>query len=269
MRMIVAAVLVASGALIAGAASAEPSGGDPPALCTDRPTKATAACTVPSGMIQIESDLANWTHNRDAGERTDTWLYTNPLIKYGLGESTDIEAGIAPYVTLRTRDSSGVSRAHGIGDLTLRVKQRLTPSDAKALFAIEPFVKIPTAKVPIGNGKVEGGLIATGVMALPAGLSMTASPEIDVLADGDGQGRHVQLVGVINVGKSLSPKLTVYGELWTARNLDPGGHVSQVSADVAAALLVAKALQFDAGANIGLNRATPDIQAYVGISTRF
>jgi Putative MetA-pathway of phenol degradation len=267
MRMIVAAILAAS--VAAGGAAAEPSAENPPALCTDRPTKATAACTVPKGMLQIESDIVNWTRSRNGEERTDSWLYSNPLVKYGVGDSTDIEAGIAPYVTMRTRDTAGVSRAHGLGDLTLRVKQRLAPSDAKALFAIEPFIKIPTAKSPIGNGKVEGGLIGTGVIALPSGFSLTISPEIDALADGDGQGRHVQWVGVVNIGKTLSPKLTIYGELWAAQNQDPGGHVRQVSADVALAYLAAKTLQLDAGANVGLNRATPDVQAYVGISTRF
>jgi Putative MetA-pathway of phenol degradation len=269
MRMIVAAGLAAAGAFLVDPAASAATDDDPPALCTDRPTKATAACTVPKGMLQIESDLVNWTRNSDAGERSDTWFVTSPLVKYGVGDATDVEVGITPYVIVRTRDSSGVSKARGIGDLTLRVKQRLTPSDAKALFALEPFVKIPTAKSPIGNGKVEGGLIGTGVFSLPHGFSLTISPEVDALADGDGSGRHAQLVGAVNIGKSLTPKLTAYAELWAAQNQDPDGHVRQASADVAVAYLVGPTLQVDAGANVGLNRATPDLQGYVGVSTRF
>lgn len=45
--------------------------------------------------------------------------------------------------------------------------------------------------------------------------------------------------------------------------------MTQVSADVAAAYLVAPTLQLDAGANFGLNRDTPDAQLYVGVSKRF
>ena len=238
-------------------------------LCTDRPSKATSACTVPKGMLQLETDIVNWSRDSAGGVRTDTILYTNPLLKYGLTDSTDIEASITPYETIHTRDSTGPSSIHGVGDLYLHVKQRLTSSDAKAQFAIEPFVKIPTAKLGIGNRKVEGGLVATGVFTLPGGFSLTVTPEIDDLENAGLDGHHAQLVGAFNVGKTLSSKLTVSAELWTAQNYEPVGHVHQYSADFAVAFLARPTLQFDAGTNIGLNRVTPDMQAYIGVSSRF
>lgn len=263
-------LLLAATALIApttGLAQAAPA--SPPALCTDRPTKATSACTVPKGMVQFETDLVNWTRNSDGGVRTDTLLYTNPLLKYGLTDSTDIEASITPYETIRTHDSTGSSTIHGVGDLTLRVKQRLTSADAKAQFALEPYIKIPTAKLGIGNRKVEGGLVGTGVFTLPSGFSLTVTPEIDDLENANLDGHHAQLVGALSLGKTLSSKLTADAELWTAQNYDPAGHVRQYSADFALAWLASPTLQLDAGTNIGLNRSTPDVQAYAGVSTRF
>ncbi len=266
----VRAILLASAALVAsGAARAQSTASSPPPLCTDRPTKATSACTVPQGMVQIETDLPNWTLDRDAGTRTDTILYTSPTLKYGLTSSTDVQASIVPYETIRTRDASGVSKVHGVGDLYLRIKQRLTPEDAKAQFALVPYIKVPTAKSDIGNRKVEGGLVGTGVFTLPQGFSVTVTPEIDALENSDLDGRHVQLVGAFNVGKQFSPKVTVYGELWTAQNYDPSGHEHQYSADAAIAYLAAPTLQLDAGVNLGLNHQTSDVQAYVGVSTRF
>ena len=267
----VAALTVSGSALAQDAASAvsSPAPTTAPALCTDRPTKATSACTVPQGMVQFETDLANWTRTDVGGTRTDTILFTNPLLKYGLTDSTDIEAGITPYETIRTRDVTGSNTIHGVGDLTLRVKQRLTPADAKLLFAIEPYIKIPTAKLGIGNRKVEGGLIGTAVVSLPNGFSVTITPEIDDLENANLDGHHAQLVGAFNVGKTLTSKLTAYAELWTARNYDPAGHVRQYSADFALAYLAGPTLQFDVGSNIGLNQATPGVQAYVGVSTRF
>lgn len=241
---------------------------NPPALCTDRPTKATSACTVPQGMFQLETDLVNWTRIDDAGTRSDTILYTNPLLKYGVGSATDIEASLTPYETIRVRDGGGVTTIHGVGDLYLRIKQRLTAADAKAQFALEPYLKIPTAKSGIGNRKVEAGLVGTGVFSLPGGFSLTLSPEIDELEDADLDGQHAQLVGALNVGESLSSKLTASAELWTAQNFDPAGTVRQWSADTALAFAASPTLQFDIGANFGLNRATPGIQAYVGVSTR-
>lgn len=263
------ALAIPTAALAQAAPVAGPAAAAPPALCTDRPTKATSACTVPQGMFQLETDLVNFTRNDDGGTRTDTVLYTNPTFKYGLTDSTDVQASITPYETVRTRDSSGSSTIRGVGDLYLRVKQRLTPADAKAQFALIPYIKVPTAKSGLGNRRVEGGLVGTGVFALPSGFTLTLTPEVDALLDSDGHGRHAQFVGAFNLGKSLSSKLTAYAELWTAQNEDPAGHVRQYSADFALAYVAAPTLQFDVGTNIGLNRATPDVQAYVGVSTRF
>ena len=61
----------------------------------------------------------------------------------------------------------------------------------------------------------------------------------------------------MNVGKTLSSKLTVKAELWAAQFYDPAGNVRQYSADFALAYLAGPTLQFDAGTNIGLNRVTP------------
>ncbi len=265
LMLLAAATLLAPN--VACAQSADPAG--PPALCTDRPSKATSACTVPRGMFQVEADLVNWTHDNHDGTRTDTLLYASPLLKYGVTGSTDIEAAITPYETVRTRDTLGSSMIRGVGDLTVRVKQRLTKADAKTQFALEPYLKIPTARLGIGNRKVEGGLVGTGVFEFPDGFSLTVSPEIDELENAALDGHHAQLVGAVNVAKSLSKTLTASAELWSARDDDPAGRVDQFSADVALAYLARPTLQLDAGANIGLNRATPNVQAYVGISTRF
>ena len=241
----------------------------PPAICTDRPSKATSACTVPKRSFQLETDLINWTKFDFEGTRTDTILFTSPTLKYGLTDSTDVQASITPYETVRTRDASGVSKISGVGDLYLRVKQRLTPSDAKAQFALIPYIKIPTAKTGLGNRKVEGGLIGTGVFTLPTGFSLTLTPEIDDLENGNLDGHHAQVVGALNLSKTLSSKVTANAELWTAQNYDPLGTVRQYSVDGAIAYVPSSNLQFDAGANIGLNRYTPGVQIYAGVARRF
>ena len=241
----------------------------PPPICTDRPSKATSACTVPKGSFQLETDLINWTRFDFQGTRTDTILYTNPTLKYGLTTSTDVEASITPYQTVRARDSLGVTKISGIGDLYLRIKQRLTPSDAKVQFALIPYIKVPTAKSGLGNRKVEGGLVGTGVFTLPAGFSLTVTPEIDDLENSNLDGHHAQVVGALNLSKTLSSKVTANAELWTAQNYDPSGTIRQYSADGAIAFVPSSNLQFDAGVNIGLNRYTPGVQLYLGVARRF
>ena len=241
----------------------------PAPICTDRPGKNTSACTVPKGSFQLETDLINWTRFDSEGTRTDTILYTNPTLKYGLTSSTDIEANIAPFETIRTRDGSGVSKMHGVGDLYLRVKQRLTSPDAKAQFAVIPFIKIPTAKFGIGNRKLEGGVVGTGVFTLSKEYSLTFSPEVDDLENADLHGHHGQFVAALSLAKTLSSKLTASAELWTSQNYDPSGTLRQYSFDGALAYVPSSNLQFDGGVNVGLNRFTPGVQAYVGISRRF
>ena len=273
----VAAVVAMVAMSAAGAQDAAPGTGpvpdtvgpNPTPICTDRPTKANVTCTVPGGDIQIESDVVNWTRADSGGVRTDTVFYTNPTVKYGFGTRTDLELDIAPYETVRTRSALGVDTQGGVGDLNIRLKERITADSAKTQISLIPFVKAPTARSGIGNRQWEGGFIVPVAVPLPAGLTLTLGPEIDVLADAAGSGHHASLVSLVNLSRGIGKKLTVYGEFWNSQNLDPTGTVHQYSADVAAAYAVTSTLQLDAGANFGLNRATPSTQVYVGISTRF
>jgi len=74
---------------------------------------------------------------------------------------------------------------------------------------------------------------------------------------------------VASLGWSMSPRLTLSGELWGQWNWDPAGTVRQYSADASIAYLASQAVQLDAGANVGLNSQTPDVEVYTGVSVRF
>jgi hypothetical protein len=238
-------------------------------ICTDRPTKSNFACTVPKGLVQIEADAFNWLTNSADGARTDQLFFTNPTIKYGLTDSTDLQLNWVPFTRVRSRDVAGqVSTVSGVGDVTLRLKQRLTSAEGAFQLAVLPFVKLPTARTGIGNGKVEGGVAVPINISAPGGWTFTLGPQLDVLADFDGDGHHVGLTGLVNIAKQFG-QFTLYNELWTSQNYDPSGSVRQYSYDVALAWLPRPTWQFDVGANIGLNRNTPDLVTYVGISTRF
>ncbi|MEA3001242.1 MAG: hypothetical protein QOH81_30 [Sphingomonadales bacterium] len=263
-RLALAAFLILPSA---PAFAAQEAGKDAP-ICTDRPGKGNNACTVPAGAVQIESDAFNWTRTVDGGTRTDTILYTNPVVKFGLSESADLQLAIAPYEEVRTRTGNVTDRIGGAGDLFVRFKQRLTGASAGTQVALIPFVKLPTARPGIGNRKMEGGLAVPVNIDLPKLFSLSFSPELDLLADQDGSGRHLNLANIVNVGKAIG-KVTLGAELWGAQNFDPAGTVAQYSADVMVSWVAKPRLQLDAGANFGLNRNTPDVQLYAGVSTRF
>jgi hypothetical protein len=138
--------------------------------------------------------------------------------------------------------------------------------------AIIPYVKIPTARPGIGNGSVEGGVIAPISFALPPGFTLLFDPEIDVLRDATGAGRHANFQTLGNLSHALSSNVTGYVELWGQADNDPANPTKQASLDLSVSWIVwsdLPNLQFDMGTNLGLTPATPKAQVYVGVSERF
>ena len=187
-----------------------------------------------------------------------------------MSSNADIELWVTPLETLDLHGQQAHEHHSSFGDMLLRVKYELTSDSAPVQVALDPFVKIPTANHLLGNGKIEGGLLVPVQAALGgSGLSMSLDPELDLLADQDGRGRHVAMSQVFNLGMPINQKLNVSAELWGMWDWDPAGTGRQYSADAALAYLPNKNLQLDWGANFGLNRQTPDLELYSGVSVRF
>ena len=261
LRIVIAAVL---GSISSGAIA------DQQAICADRPSKSTGECTVPKGHWQFETGLVDWTHDSSGGVKTDVASWGGSLIKYGVSDNADLELGITPLETLRVHGGGLDEHDSSFGDMLIRAKYRLTPADASVLVALDPFVKLPTANHNLGNRKVEGGLvIATSATLGKSGLTLSLDPELDWVADADGKGHHVATQQVVNLGLAVTGKLSLSTEIWARWDWDPAGTGKQVSADGSMAYLVKNNVQVDAGANFGLNRQTPDVEVYSGVSVRF
>ncbi len=241
---------------------------DAPPICTDRPTKANVPCTVPDGVWQLETDIGNATHDAHGGSSTDTLYFLNPYLKYGIGARTDIEVNWAPAVRIRSKTDGKRQTTNGAGDLYLRLKTAIYSGDVFSA-SIIPFVKAPTASRGIGNDRWEGGLAMPMSAAVGGGFTLTVGPELDALADADGRGRHLSITNLINIAHPLTSKLSVAVEYWQQNNHEPSGHVKQESGDLAFIYAVNPNLQLDMGANMGLNRATPDRQLYFGLAYRW
>ena len=238
-------------------------------ICADRPGKANPTCTVPAGMVQIETGLVDWTRDRTNGVTSDALALGATAFKYGLNDRWHFELDVAPYNRVRVRGTGPSERDSGFGDLVVRSKYRLTSGDGVQV-ALSPSVKVPTASHGIGNGKWEAALAIPIDYAIPdSPVGVTLGPEVDWIADDNGRGHHVAMVQVVGLGVQASRKLSLSAELWGQWNWDPGGTTRQATADVAAAYQASTDLQLDAGANFGLNRQTPDVELYTGIAVRF
>jgi hypothetical protein len=262
-RIIIIAAILLAGASSAAAADQQP-------ICADRPSKSTGPCTVPAGAWQIETGLIDWSRDSSVGERTDLTEWGGSLIKYGVSGNADVELGFIPLETLSIHGGGAHEHHSGFGDMLMRVKYALTPENAPVQVSIDPFIKLPTANHWLGNGKVEGGLLVP--VQVPLGktpLTLSLDPELDLLADEDGHGRHLETQQVVNLGIAVNKELSLSAEIWTAWDWDPAGTTRQASADGSIAYELSKNLQLDAGANFGLNRSTPDMELYTGVSVRF
>lgn len=243
-------------------------------FCTDRPTKGTGPCTVDAGHIQIESDIFNATLQNSDGVVTDTTVYTSPNFRLGITDNMDVEMNLSPFMEVTTHDHSTGRRTDisGFGDIFLRVKTNLVGNGSGDFSAaIDPYVKLPTAPLGIGNGAVEGGLVVPLAFALSDTWSLSVVPEIDVLRNALNNGMHANGALSLGITRTISDEISLSAELWGDADGDPSGTVAQESLDVAGTWQPPgiTALQFDAGANIGLNANTPGLQLYAGVSHRF
>lgn len=227
-------------------------------ICADRPGKATPTCIVPTGIVQIESGLLDWSGDHGDGQLD----FGGTAVKYGVSDRLHLEIDLPGYTSV-TRGPTG------LGDSALAIKYRLTGDASRIQLALRPFVKIPTARHALGNGKVEGGvaLLADSTFA-GSSVGWDVAPEVDIVADADGSGYHLATTGAASIGFPVSERLTLSAELWGAWDFDPSGTARQYSADVAAALLVSDNVQLDAGINIGL-RGSPKAEVYTGVAFRF
>jgi hypothetical protein len=239
-------------------------------ICADRPGKASQACTVPPGHFQSETSLADWTLDKHDGGKNTTLAIGETGFKFGLTDRSHIDIDVTTWQRVTSRDGHPHSHASGFGDVLVNYKYRVTAADAGFQLAVSPFVKVPTAKHSLGNGKWEAGFVLPIQYAIPGSkVAFSTTPEIDWTADTDGSGHHATMVQVADLGWQATPKLNLTAEIWGQWDWDPVGTARQASADGAIAYLVNNSLQLDAGFNIGLNRQTPDVELYTGLSVQF
>ena len=239
-------------------------------ICSDRPGLGTSTCTVDQGHWQVELGLFDASLQHRGGVTTDFTTVVDPTIKYGLSGSVDLEASIALNEGIRIHDALSRVTENSVGDVFLNAKWNPHPGGEAAFrWILDPFIKLPTASHELGNGKLEAGLLVPMSYEFDDGWSLDSTPEADMLANETDNAYHFALVDVIGIGRNLSENLSLCAELWTSQDFGPDGTISQYSLGPALAWLSDANTQFDGGFAVGLNRQTPDLEFYAGISRRF
>lgn len=240
---------------------------DEPAICADRPGKATPPCIVPAGRLQIETALADALFLRAPGQHEDVTAYGATEVRLGLTDRLETEAAWSPVIVDHPR---GGARVIGSGDATFGLRYLLTdPKDADGVqVSAQGYVNAPTATHGLGEGGWSGGVRLPVAGPLPANFTFGLTPQLDVVRNVGGGGTHLAESVTFALARGFGDN-TFGLELWGQNDGAPGHATKQASFDLFAARVVGKATQLDGGVNLGLNHDTPTTEVYVGISHRF
>ena len=240
-------------------------------LCPDRPGLGTPACTVDAGAVMLEVGLAGWTLDRGAGSRADAFTFGDALLRAGLTPSLEVQVGwtMLGHVRERDRATGDVTRRTRTGDVTLSLRQNLVNPDGSGFSAaMMPYATLPVGGDGVGAGDWGAGLIVPVSFELGA-VSLGFTPHVDAAVDGDGDGRHLAYGSVAGLGFGLSDDISMAAEVSLTRDRDPDGRTTEALAGLSAGWQPDADSQWDLGANIGLNRDSPDIELYFGFARRF
>lgn len=237
-------------------------------LVTDRPDKTEAPYTLDAGHFMFETDLATYSRNDDNGILTEDLTLNFINAKFGITNESDLQILLETFKSINVKTAVDESKVSGIGDLTVRFKQNIFGNDAgTSALAVMPFLKIPTAKTSIGNGKVEGGVIIPFGFELNETYSMGTMAQWNLNSDG-ANGYISEVVTSATIGRDLIGNLGGYIEFWNAVSFASGSEWVATT-DFGFTYGVNEDVQLDAGINIGVTDSADDLNPFAGLTMRF
>jgi hypothetical protein len=255
-------------ALLAAQAAAQGAQRD---FCPDRPGLGTPPCIIDKGDADLELGLLDWSLEREAGTRTDTFELGDTLVRYGLTGDLEMQVGWTALGIVRMRDPSGaVTHETGTGDVRLALRRSLAHPDGEGFsIAVMPYVDLPTGGRAIGAGTWGAGLLLPMSRQLKSGIQLDFTGEIDAAPDEDRHGRHLAYSGIAGLDLPLPAKVTATFELEAARDEDPSGATNRLRGALAVGWMARDDLQLDAGGAARLAGSAPSVELYVGVAKRF
>ncbi|MVN20689.1 transporter [Mucilaginibacter arboris] len=233
----------------------------------DRPNITESPYTVDAGHIQYEADFLRYEFKTTEESKEHALLYNYFNVKLGLTNSIALQLLVQTYAHQNTEQLNTHEKTSdaGFGDLTLRLKKNFLGNDGNVSLAVIPYLTFPTNHYT-DNSRYEGGIIVPIMFKLKNDWQLSVQVEGDRLKDDAGNGMHNQLLQSVNIthpifSKSLSASLETYYEY----NLKDHSINSYV--DPALQYQVSKALMFDVGFNLGIQKAA-DHALFAGIAFR-
>jgi hypothetical protein len=265
----------AAAALVAISAPALAQDADKHQLCAERPGITINECTIEPGHFQIETALADWTRETRGGDRTDTILAGDSLLRVGVADEFEVRLGWTPYGHVRDRQDGTIDNTNGVGDVTIGLKRNLIDAQKHGnvglSFAVLPFATLPVGREPIGDGTWSAGAQLPIGYRVSKTLKFELTPIVEAAADEDGRGRHALYSAAVGAKVDFSEAVSLQIEAEGLRDDDPDREKrgTQALGALSIGIQPDDKSQFDVGAVVGLDRAAPDIELSVGVTRWF
>lgn len=231
---------------------------------TDRPDVTESPYTVDAGHIQYESDLFRWEHTDDKGKRRNQYLFDPFIIKVGVTQRIDFQAGLELYRLEYHKEHEDPEEHYGNpGSLTFRLKTNIIGNDSgKFAIAIMPYIKAPTNAF-FQHHRLEGGLIIPAEWKISEKLGLGFQEEADVVAEDEDY--EVQILQSVVLSYDILDKLKLIGETYCEYHF--GDHAIENYLNCALQFSPLKNFALDCGMLHGLQQGT-EHHYYLGIAWR-
>lgn len=234
-------------------------------LSTDRPDRTESPYTVPSGWIQIESDLASWGRIDGIDERVTSTSLLTLNAKYGVTQRIDLQVVFSPWVSVEQEVAdSTIFDETNTGPFGLRVKFNLVGNDLPGpALALLPYVFVPThGDAPFDD--VTFGIVTP--ISIPVGDSAAMSAMVGVSRIDNAD---TWMLASVSLGSALVGDLSGFIELYTSRNSFETDAIDDATMDTGITYALGENWQLDTSIYVGLVDETEDWRVFLGASGRF
>jgi hypothetical protein len=232
----------------------------PPWVFAARPLATDDAYTVEKGKFQVETgfDFARQDNH-------DKEFSPSVTLTYGLLDRVDVGLGSA-YLFVHPSEGK---RENGLGDMALKFKYR--PMDQKDWIpsvAVSGTLKIPTASESrgLGTGKADLNINTVFTWNISKEWQIHANLGYAFLG-GSHEDNTVNYSGAVQF--ALSEKWALVGEIGGLNNFNGHKRDDPLSGLVGVQHLFSDSLVWDAGVEIGMNKAAPNFQLTTGLTLFF
>lgn len=236
-------------------------------MVPDRPGITESPYSVDAGHFQYESDGLRLLTRREGTARGRDWYVNHALAKIGLTNKTDFQVAFDSYTTTHAYDEADPTvsqRAHGAGDVTLRLKHTLFgDDDSRWALGVIGYVQLPTGHM--GDGGYEPGLVVPAIFQINKDWSAGGQVEANLYFDREQSQHYVQLTPTLTTDYAFNKLLEAFIEVVGYRDLRASEWRGSVN--VGPQFDIGDNLQFDFGAHLPLTHGV-DHEFFVGFSFR-